>query len=134
LVQNKIAEHPEFTVHTNTEITALTAKAGKLHEVSARDGATGELLTWRPDAAFIYIGMDPNTGFLRQSLHLDQWGFVTTDDTLATSMPGVYAAGDVRAGSTKQLGAAVGEGITALIHARQHLQRRGMTRSVSINA
>lgn len=121
-------------MHTNTEITGLTTKDGKLHEVTARDSATGELLTWRTDAAFIYIGMDPNTGFLAQSLHLDQWGFVTTDDTLATSMPGVYAAGDVRAGSTKQLGAAVGEGVTALIHARQHLQRRGMTRSVSINA
>lgn len=134
LVQNKIAEHPEFTVHTNTEITALTAKAGKLHEVTARDAVTGELLTWRPAAAFVYIGMDPNTGFLRQCLRLDQWGFVTTDDMLATSMPGVYAAGDVRAGSTKQLGAAVGEGITALIHARQHLQRRGVTRSLAVNA
>ncbi|MEU8006169.1 FAD-dependent oxidoreductase [Catellatospora sp. NPDC049111] len=134
LLQTKIAEHPEFTVHTNTQITGLTAKAGKLYEVTALDAVTGEQLTWRPDAAFVYIGMDPNSAFLRQSLHLDKWGFVTTDDKLAASMPGVYAAGDVRAGSTKQLGAAVGEGITALIHARQYLQRRGMTRSLSVNA
>jgi len=59
----------------------------------------------------VFIGLDPNTGFLNGALDVDRRGLLVTDDTFATSLPGVYAAGDVRAGSTKQLGAAVGEAL-----------------------
>ena len=58
-------------------------------------------------------------------MDLDQWGFVLTDQTFETSMHGVFAAGDVRAGSTKQLASAIGEGVTALLMVRQHLERVG---------
>ncbi len=56
---------------------------------------------------------------------MDRWGFLITGDTFQTSIPGVYAAGDVRAGSTKQLGAATGEGITALHMVRHYLEKLG---------
>ncbi len=72
--------------------------------------------------------MDPNTSFLKGTVDLDRWGFVVTDDTLQTSLPGVFAAGDVRAGSTKQLGSAIGEGITALLMVRQCLEKLGEAR------
>jgi thioredoxin reductase (NADPH) len=62
---------------------------------------------------------------LRGQVALDQWGFIATDETMQTSLPGVFAAGDVRTGSTKQLAAAVGEGVAALLHARQYLQKHG---------
>jgi thioredoxin reductase (NADPH) len=134
LLQDKVAAHPQFVVHTNTEITELVGANGKLHEVVARDRATGDEMRWQPAAAFVYIGLDPNTGFLRGSVELDEWGFVVTGETFDTSMPGVYAAGDVRAGSTKQLGSAVGDGIAALLHVRRYLQRLGQARSVPVNA
>jgi thioredoxin reductase (NADPH) len=134
LLRDNVANDRRFTVHTNTEITQLRGEGGKLREVVGRDRDTGEELHWHPAGAFVFIGLDPNTGFLRETLELDKWGFIVTDDTFATSMPGVYAAGDARAGSTKQLGAAVGDGIAALLHARQHLQRAGATRSVQVNA
>ncbi len=89
----------------------------------ARDAETGEERVYRPAAAFIFIGLDPNTGFLKDTVELDEWGFIETDSNFETSMPGVFAAGDVRAGSTKQLGAAIGEGITALLMVRQHLEK-----------
>jgi Domain of unknown function (DUF4386)/Pyridine nucleotide-disulphide oxidoreductase len=63
---------------------------------------------WQPAAAFVFVGLDANTGLLRGSVDLDRYGFVRTDDTFAPSMPGLFAVGDVRVGSTKQLGAAVG--------------------------
>ena len=133
LLRDNVAANPKFTVHTNTEITELRGEGGRLREVIGRDRSTGRPLRWQPAAAFVFIGLDPNTGFLRGTLELDRWGFVVTDDTFATSMPGVYAAGDARAGATKQLGSAVGDGIAALLHARQHLQRTGATRTVHLN-
>ena len=134
LLQEKVATHPQFVVHTDTEITEFVAANGRLHEVVARDRATGEEMRWQPAGVFVYIGLDPNTGFLRGTIELDRWGFVVTGDTLETSLPGVYAAGDVRTGSTKQLGSAVGDGIAALLHVRQYLQRLGQARSVPVNA
>lgn len=126
LLQEKVRSHPKFQVHTNTEVLEFRrAKGGKLGAVVAQDRSTGELHEFSPAAAFVFIGLDPNTGFLRGKAELDRWGFLITDDTFQTSIPGVYAAGDVRAGSTKQLGAATGEGITALLMVRHHLERLG---------
>ncbi len=66
-----------------------------------------------PAAAFVFIGLTPNTGFLEGTLDMDEQGFIVTDETLQTSVPGVFVAGDARRGSTKQLASAVGEGVTA---------------------
>jgi thioredoxin reductase (NADPH) len=125
LLRDKILNHPRFTVHTDTQVATLSGEGGKLTEVVAHNRVTGEEYRWMPSAAFVFIGLDPNSGFLRDGVDLDQRGFVRTDDTFATSMPGVFAAGDVRLGSTKQLGAAVGEGIAALLAVRAYLRRRG---------
>jgi thioredoxin reductase (NADPH) len=126
LLQEKIRSHPEFEIHTNTQVTEFVKGAnGKLGAVKARDRESGEELEWNPAGAFVFIGLDPNTGFLKGVVDLDQWGFVMTDATFETSMQGVFAAGDVRAGSTKQLASAIGEGVTALLMVRQHLERVG---------
>lgn len=122
LLQDKVLSHPQFEVHTNMEILEFRGN-GRLSAVVARDRVTGENHTFHPAGAFVFIGLDPNTAFLKGTVDLDRWGFVTTDGSFQTSMPGVFAAGDVRAGSTKQLGAAIGEGITALLMVRQYLEK-----------
>jgi thioredoxin reductase (NADPH) len=121
LLQDKIAKDPRFVVHLNTDVVELTGK-GRLESVEIRDRATGEEQVLTPRAAFVFIGLDPNTAFLRGSVDLDARGFVYDKGGFRTSMPGVYAAGDVRRGSTKQLGSAVGDGIAALIAIREYLQ------------
>ncbi|MQG34485.1 MAG: thioredoxin-disulfide reductase [SAR202 cluster bacterium] len=68
-------------------------------------------------AAFIYVGFHPNTEYLQGLLELDAGGHVCTDIHMRTKIPGVYACGDARAESTRQLGAAVGDGITAALAA-----------------
>jgi thioredoxin reductase (NADPH) len=133
LLQDKVRESPQFVVHLNTEITDLHGRH-RLESVVARDRATGETHTWYPAAAFVFIGLDPNTEFARRTVELDKWGFVITDDQLATSAPGVFAAGDVRAGSTKQLASAAGEGVTALHMIRQYLQHHSYLPRVEVNA
>ena len=124
LLQEKVRSHPKFEVHTNTQVTAFEGK-GKLERVLAKDLETGEELEFRPKGAFIFIGLEPNSGFLRDVVELDQWGFISTDARLQTSMDGVFAAGDVRAGSTKQLASATGEGASVLLQVRQYLQEVG---------
>jgi thioredoxin reductase (NADPH) len=132
LLQDKVRSHPQFVVHTNTQVVELKGKR-KLKEVVARDRATGEEHRWHPAAVFVFIGLDPNTAYLKGAVDLDRWGFV---DTRAhqTSMPGVFCAGDVRAGSTKQLGAAVGEGISALLEIREYLQEHHHVFPHAVNA
>lgn len=124
LLQENIRRHPQFEIHTNTQVVGFRkGKGGELGAVIASDRATGERREFTPAAVFVYIGLDPNTGFLKGTVDLDPWGFVVTDETFQTSIPGVFAAGDVRAGSTKQLASATGEGVTALLMVRRYLER-----------
>ncbi len=134
LLQDKIADQPNFTVYLNTDVLSLQGRGRRVTEVRARNRVTGEEFVWHPAAVFVFIGLDPNTAWLGRSVELDRWGFVRTDNAFGTSMPGVFAAGDVRSGSTKQLGSAVGDGIAALIAIRSYLQQHSEMRSVDINA
>ncbi|MFA7324774.1 MAG: FAD-dependent oxidoreductase, partial [Candidatus Nanopelagicales bacterium] len=97
---------------------------GKLAAILLR-GSDGIEYLHRADAAFVFIGMQPNTEWLEGAIDLDERGFIVTDRTLSTSVPGVFAAGDIRAGSTKQLAAAVGEGAAVALQVRYHLSHRG---------
>jgi thioredoxin reductase (NADPH) len=124
LLQDKVRNHPQFEIHTNIQVTELKAKGNKLGAVLAKDRESGEQFAFSPAAAFVFIGLDPNTGFLKGSVELAPGGFIATDDVFQTSIEGVFSAGDVRHGSTKQLGAAVGEGVAALLHVRQYLQKQ----------
>ncbi len=134
LLRDKVLNHPQLEVHTNMEVTEFRGEGGKLSAIAARDRESGEERVFRPAAAFIFIGLEPNTSFLKGAVDLDEWGFVVTYETLQTTMPGVYAAGDVRAGSTKQLGAAIGEGITALLMVRQYLEKQAYVTKRRVNA
>ncbi|MGA2873542.1 MAG: FAD-dependent oxidoreductase [Candidatus Dormibacteria bacterium] len=121
LLQDKVLNHPQFSVHTSTEVLGLEG-VSRLEGVRARDVNSGQEFSWNPAAAFVFIGLTPNTAFLGDSVELDGRGFVKADGMFRTSMLGVFVAGDVRAGSTKQLGSAVGDGIAALLAVRRYLQ------------
>ncbi len=133
LLQDKVRSHSQFIVHTNTEVIELRGER-RLEEVVARNRATGVEMRWQPAAAFVFIGLTPNSEFLKGAVDLDQWGFVTASGSFETSMPGVFAAGDLRAGSTKQLGSAVGEGIAALLQVRHHLEQHHHVTALAVNA
>ncbi len=121
LLQDKVAEHPRMTVLTETVVTGFTkGSGGKLESVALR-GPDGTDVTHPATAAFVFVGLDPNTGWLDGLVRLDEAGFVVTDRTMETSVRGVFAAGDVRAGSTKQLASAVGEGAAVALQIRHHL-------------
>jgi thioredoxin reductase (NADPH) len=104
------------------DIVSLEGERGQFSAVVASTRETGETHRYPAAAAFVFIGLQPNTEFLGDAATRDAGGFLVTSDTMETSIPGVFAAGDVRAGSTKQLGSAVGDGIAALLMTRRHLE------------
>ncbi len=124
VLQDRVRSDPQFSVHTGVDIVELEGERGRFTAVVARDRATGETLRFPSAAAFVFIGLDPNTAFLGESIQRDESGFLVTSPTMETSIPGLFAAGDVRAGSTKQLGSAVGDGIAALLMIRRRLEDR----------
>ena len=126
LLQDKVMNHPKMEMLLEHGVAAFRAKddgSGKLGTVELEDLKTGGKIDRHPHGVFVFIGLDPNTGFLQGQVALDDRGFVATDPTFMTSIPGVFAAGDVRGGSTKQLAFAVGEGAAAAIQIRGYLDR-----------
>jgi thioredoxin reductase (NADPH) len=115
----------------NTEVVELTGRS-KLKEVKVRDLVSGQVraLSPAPAAVFVFIGMTPNSDFLPPSIERNEVGFIVTSRTLETSMPGVFAAGDVRADSTNQAASAAGEGATAALMIRGYLRDKIGSRSI----
>lgn len=122
LLQEAVARDADIHVIANHAIQAFRAHRGKLEGVEVVDRETGETKVWQFDGAFIFIGQSPNTEWLPAEVARDKYGFVTTNLNLETSLPGVFAAGDCRSGSTKQAAAAAGEGATAALMIREYLR------------
>ena len=124
LLQDKVYSHPKMTVKLNEAVQAFVANdAGQLAGVELENLLTKERSTHAAKGAFVFIGLDPNTEWLGGAVSLDERKFVATDQMFATSARGVFAAGDVRSGSTKQLASAVGEGAAAAIQIRYFLDK-----------
>lgn len=125
VLQQKIADCGKISVRVNQDVREFLVEERKLAGLRIVDRRTGEERIDRPDGVFILIGLDPNSESFRDILDMDQWGFISTSVSLETSIPGVFAAGDMRAGSTKQAASAAGEGATAALMVRQYLQHIG---------
>lgn len=123
-LQEQVAKRTDMSVTVNHAVKAFKGRH-KLEAVVVQDRATGEVKEWHYDGVFVFIGLSPNNDLVKGKAEIDPMGFVVTDERLMTSLPGLFAAGDVRAGSTKQAAAAVGEGATAALMIREYLKKVG---------
>jgi thioredoxin reductase (NADPH) len=121
---DRIAARSNIEILTETTVTALEGQDGILEAIRCRSHRSGEEAKFAIRHLFIFIGADPNTGWLsRSGVMLDDKGFVCPGTNmqrpLETNLPGVFAIGDVRSGSVKRVAAAVGEGaqVVAALHA-----------------
>ncbi len=121
ILRDKVAKRDDMTVVTNHAVEEFEVDDGHLAAVKVRDRASDELKTWHPQGVFVFVGLIPNADFLPPEIERDQHGFVVTDEKLQTSVRGVFAAGDVRAGATSQAASAAGEGATAALMIRHYL-------------
>jgi thioredoxin reductase (NADPH) len=123
VLQERVKSDPQFDIHTGVDIVELEGgKDGRFAAVVAKDRDSGKTHRYPAAAAFVFVGLTPNDAFLGDEIERDKGGFLVTSPTMETSMEGVFAAGDVRSGSTKQLGSAVGDGIAALLMTRRYLE------------
>jgi thioredoxin reductase (NADPH) len=124
-LQLKVGEQPNMTVTTNHAVKQFKVQNSRLAGVVVEDRATGEVKEWAYEGVFVFIGLSPNSQVVKNRVETDRYGFVTTDKTLMATLPGLFVAGDVRAGSTKQAAAATGEGATAALMIREYLKVHG---------
>ena len=92
--------------------------------VQVRDLNTGMVRVEAVEGVFVYVGLEPNSAFLRGVVELDSSGHIVTDVNMATSCPGVFAAGDIREGSVALVASAIGDGATAAVNAFKYARGR----------
>jgi thioredoxin reductase (NADPH) len=141
VIVEKVLEHPQVDVRFNRVVEEFEGAQSKLRSLRILNTSAGTTEELELPGAFIFIGLDPNTGFLADSpITLDPYGFIVTGHalvhdgqrlpgfeacdpaTLETNVPGIFAAGDVRSGSTKQVATAAGEGAAAALMIRDYLK------------
>jgi thioredoxin reductase (NADPH) len=127
---SRIERSPHITLYTDTEIDELEGKAA-LEFVTWTNRKTGESVRRPISSVFVMIGAEPNSGWTYGAIKLDDKGFVLTGGRwgfeatpYATSVPGVYAVGDVRAESVKRVASAVGEGSVVISNIHRYLAQR----------
>lgn len=141
VIQEKVLSEPKIEVRWNTEVKEFLGAESHLNMLHLVNNQTGEESQLKINGVFIFIGLDPNTDFLANTpIRLNQWKFIVTGHALVhgsppapefngreptfleTSVPGIFAAGDVRSGSTKQVVSAAGEGAAAILLIRDYLK------------
>ena len=120
MAQEKALSHKKIELMWDTIVEEIRGN-NKVSELAVHNVKTGETSTIVVDGVFVYVGQIPNTSFLKGQIPLDKEGFVITDDRMGTHVKGVYAAGDIRKNSSRQVITAAGDGATAAISAEKFL-------------
>ena len=124
ILKQELEKNPKITVHLGTTTDEIVGENNKVTKVVGTDTASGKKVEFPTDGVFVFVGLSPNTQFLKTSkIELDEIGFIKTTGDLETNMPGVFAAGDVRSGANMQIASACGEGATAAHIIRKYLEK-----------
>ncbi len=121
ILQDRAKSHEKIKFIWDTVVEKVIGEK-KVEAVALKNLKTGAVENFKTDGIFVFIGHDPNTAFLKGFVAVDEKGYVVTDPFLKTSVPGVFAAGEIRAGAVKQLVAAAGEGCEAALAAQAFLE------------
>jgi thioredoxin reductase (NADPH) len=121
VLQQRAFAHPKLEFIWDTVVEeALGDKV--LDGLELRNVKTGQQSNLKVDGVFVAVGLMPNSHSFFNILELDDAGYIVTDEAMATSAPGIFAAGDIRRNSPRQIAAAVGDGVTAAMSALKYLQ------------
>jgi len=127
---SKLKSLPNVSIHVNAQTTEITGDGQKVNGLRYKDRATNQEHSVALEGVFVQIGLVPNTEFLKGTLELSKYGEIVVDAKCHTSVPGVFAAGDVTTVPYKQIVIAAGEGAKAALSAFDYLIRTTVTQSV----
>ena len=122
-LQVRIRQSGDKVVYVWNSVLAAINGQDTVQSVTVKNLKTGDTSRIECSGVFIFIGYEPNTGFLRGKVNMDSDGYVVADDKMRTSAEGVYACGDVRNKFLQQLVVAVGEGAIAAVAAQQYVEK-----------
>lgn len=122
IAADKALNSPDMEVRFNAAVVGFKGKDHHLDTVVYKNDETGEIGELHVPGVFVFIGLSPNSQPFKDAVKTDSQGFIMTGIDFQTSTEGIFAAGDVRAGSTKQLVSAAGEGAAAALAIREHLR------------
>ncbi|MBI2166900.1 MAG: thioredoxin-disulfide reductase [Candidatus Omnitrophica bacterium] len=123
LLQERALHHPQMKFIWDTVVTEVLGEK-KVEGVRLKHVKNGKAQDFKTDGVFVFVGHDPNTGFLKGLVELDGKGYVKTSEGLKTNVPGIFACGEVRSGAVKQLVACCGEGCEAALAAQAYLENQ----------
>ena len=124
ILQERLFANPKIEVLWNKRVREFKGGPAGLQSVELVDTLTGEESNLSATGSFIFIGFRPNTGLVKQHAEHDPAGYLITDERMMTSIPGLFAAGDVRSQLTRQITTAVGDATTAAIAVEKYLADR----------
>ena len=134
-MQDRVLSHPQITVHWNTEALDVYGDDLRLRGVRLKNNVTGEEQNLEAGGLFYAIGHTPNTSLFQGQLELDETGYVITKpDSVATSVAGVYAAGDVQDHEFRQAITAAGTGCMAALLAERWLSEQGLAQEFQVES
>ena len=124
LIQERALANPKIEPIWNTRVLEMRGDARGLKELELESTLTGKRMVLTATGCFVFIGFKPNTGLVMDHAEHDANGYLRTDDRMMTSIPGLFAAGDLRAQLTRQVTTAVGDATTAAIAVEKYLTER----------
>ncbi|MES2306185.1 MAG: thioredoxin-disulfide reductase [Gemmatimonadota bacterium] len=133
VVQERAMNNPKIEVIWNTAVREMVGEPSGLKHLDLVDTVTGAPSQLAVTGAFVFIGFKPNTGLVTQHFAHDASGYIITNDRMETSIPGLFAAGDLRVQLTRQVTTAVGDATTAAIAVEKFLTER-KTKAASVGA
>lgn len=120
IIQEKVFAEPKIEFIWDTVVEAVEGE-DKVNRLKIRNVVSGEKSTLDISGIFVAVGSKPNTDYLKDILTLEAHGYIPTNEKMETGVPGVFAAGDIRANSIRQLIAAAGDGATAAVYAEKFI-------------
>ncbi len=121
ILQERAQANPKMEFKWNQIVEEISGNGQGVDSLLLKDLKTGKKETYPTNGVFIYIGFHPNSEFLRGVVPLDNGGHVITNIRMETDVPGVFACGDIRQYSDRQLGTSVGDGVTAALSAYRYI-------------
>jgi thioredoxin reductase (NADPH) len=121
ILQERAFDNDRIEIIWDSVLTGINGSTG-VEKITVQNVKTGDTKELAVDACFIWIGIRPNTEFLGNTIKVDEFGFILADSNMATSVPGVFVAGDVRHTPLRQIATAIGDAAMAAYSAEHYLE------------